>query len=161
MIDITEVIFKYRNCIRELWNNYYIDRIAESKHLEEDLSMYYNLIRESLFVSLVTSRVFSEEVKPTPEEYYDEIDVYPALGPEGFRAMYAKLEDENYNWDFIWLKTENNLFKYIEFFDWSDEQVMDCQYVKAKLIESEEFPEFIGYEFLFEAASVSYLIEQK
>lgn len=156
MTDITSTFLTYRNCIRELWNNYFLRQVENEAEFAEVKIEYYNHIRETLFTSMVLIHEFGEAIKPEQDVYYNEIQVQPSIGPLGYRAMVAKIENDEYNWEYLWIKTDNNSFKFIDFFDWTDEDVMDCQYTEVVLVASEEFPEYIGLSFLFDAANVKY-----
>ena len=149
MSDITSSLLSYRNCIRELWNNYFLRQVHEASDFAEVKIEYYNHIRETLFSSMVLIHEFGEVLKPEQDVFYNEIQVQPSIGPLGYRAMVAKIENDEYNWEYLWIKTEGNSFKFIDFFDWTDEDVMDCQYTEVVLVASEEFPEYIGLSFLF------------
>lgn len=154
--DITETFLTYRNCIRQLWNDYFLAQVKNDADFAEVKIEYYNHIRETLFTSMVLIHEFGETIKPEQDVYYNEIQVQPTIGPLGYRAMVAKIENDEYNWDYIWIKTNNNSFKFIDYFDWTDEAVMDCQFVEVVLVASDEFPELVGLSFLFDAANVQY-----
>ncbi len=156
MTDITSTLLKYRNCVRQLWNDYFLNQVNNDPENGEVKIEYYQHIRETLFTSLVLIHEFGETIKPEQDVYYNELQVQPVIGPLGYRAMVAKIENDEYNYDYIWIKTDQNSFKFIDFFDWTDEDVMDCQFAEVVLVASEEFPDLIGLSFLFDAASVRY-----
>ena len=154
MTDITVDLLRYRTCVRELWNNYFIQQTSEEE--SENTYTYYYHVRETIFTSLISVHHFNEVLKPHESGFYNEIQVHPNLGPKGFRAMFSKVENDEYIWDYLWIKSPKNSFKYMDFFDWSEEQVMDCQYVEVMLVASDEFPELVGSTFLFDAGNVQY-----
>ncbi len=51
-------------------------------------------------------------------------------------------------WKIGQLKTTENDFRRMSFFDWTSEKIMELQYARVRLIHSEEFPELVGYDFL-------------
>ena len=155
MIDITSSFLAYRNCIRNLWNDHFIKQAAHAT-VGETSREYYDHIKGTLFTALIALKEFGKPLQAEQDIYYNEIQVQPGIGPLGYRCMYAKIENEEYIWDYVWIKTEANSFKFIDYFDWVDEEVMDCQFAEVVLVASEEFPELIGTSFLFDAASVKY-----
>lgn len=157
MINITNILLNYRNSIRELWNNYFISRQNDEDSFAWEMDLYFENIKQELFKALVSTKVFEEELVYSNDPL-NEIKVEPNLGPKGYMAMYAdNIENNTTSWEHIWIKTENSTFCYIDFFDWTTETVMDCQYVRVRLVESKEFPNLVGKDFLFEAWNVNYL----
>jgi hypothetical protein len=155
MVDITDTVLSYRNCIRDLWNSNFRKQ-ALVENIQDETREYYDHIRGTLFNALICLKEFGEALQPVQEVFYNEIQVQPGIGPLGYRCLYSRIEKNEDIWDYISIKTENNSFKFVDFFDWSDEDVMDCQYTEVILVGSNEFPELIGSSFLFDAATVRY-----
>ena len=155
MVDITESALSYRNCVRDLWNSNF-RKLAANEKIQDETREYYDHIRGTLFNALICLKEFGETLQPVQEVFYNEIQVQPGIGPLGYKCLYSRIENDEDIWDYITLKTEYNSFKFVEFFDWSDEDVMDCQYAEVILVGSEEFPDLIGSSFLLDAATVRY-----
>jgi hypothetical protein len=156
MTDITKEVLKYRDCCRNLWNNYIKD-LDYYDGTGTVIEEYFYEIVDKLFNAMIGGQLFHKEIELINSAYFSELSVEPNYGPLGFPAMWANPNDPNFNWQVIQLKTENNLFKYMEFFDWTKELTMDCQYIRVRLVNSEELPHLIGNDFLLDAWNVKYL----
>lgn len=158
MNDVSEIILKYRNSVRELWNNYFISRQNDSDSFAWEVDSYFENIKQELFKALVSTKVFGKELSYSSETPIMQLEVRPNLGPKGYMAMYVTdKERNNTTWDIIWIKTETNKFYYIDFLDWTVESVMDCQFIRVRLAQSEEFTELVGKDFLLDAWNVKYI----
>ncbi len=158
MNDVTEIILKYRDLVRALWNNYFIPRQKDSDSFAWDVDVYFENIKQELFKALVSTKVFDKELSYSSKAPLIPIEVRPNLPPKGdYTAMYViEEEGNNTTWDMISIKSEANKFYYLDFFDWT-EDVMDCQFIRVRLVESEELTDLVGKDFLLDAWNVKYI----
>lgn len=158
--DISIPFLKYRDCCRTVWNNYFINLDIHDETGWETHE-YFQEVAQKLFNAMIAGKLYQRELEQNESGYYDEITIRPNLGPFGFGAMWAKPEGPNYEWQAVQLKTETNEFRFMEFFDWTTERTMDNQYVRVRLIASDELQELVGSDFLLEAWNVKYLKKEE
>jgi hypothetical protein len=60
-------------------------------------------------------------------------------------------------WKTIQITSTGNDFRFIEFFDWTVEQTMECQFAKVKLTASNEYPELVNNDFLLDTWNVRFI----
>lgn len=154
--DISIPFFKYRDCCRMVWNNYFID-LNEFDGTGWDIYEYFQEVTDKLFNAMIAGQLFQGELELTQNGFYDKILIRPNLGPLGFEALWAKPGGPNYEWQVVQLKTETNEFRFMAFFDWTTERTMDNQYVRVRLIASDELQHLGGNDFILEAWNVKYL----
>lgn len=65
--------------------------------------------------------------------------------PGGDPAIQARV----WRWNPVDEITTDCIFKYIDLFDWSTEEGMDCEFFRARLTESTLMKEYVGFDFLF------------
>jgi hypothetical protein len=155
--DISTPFFRYRDCCRHLWNSYFL-HLDESDDKDWVIDESFQGVIERLFYAMIAGQLYHRWLVKTADGYYDEVIVRPNSGPAGFKAMWVKPEPERqvYVWKEIQLQATANDFRFIEFFDWTCKRTMECQYVKARLVASDEVPELIGNDFLLEAWEVKF-----
>ena len=118
---------------------------------------YFNETSELLFQTTVLRQCFEgNDIKQTETYYYNEIKVEPNFGPIGFWAMWADTARGYSEWKTILITSTGNDFRFMEFFDWTVEQTMECQYARVKLIASDEYPELINKDFLLDTWNVTF-----
>ncbi|HZH64912.1 MAG TPA: hypothetical protein VEY10_08460 [Flavisolibacter sp.] len=156
MTDITAIIFQYRECCRHLWNSYFLK--LQWNEGFWDMQDYFNEVSQRLFQTTVLRQCFGgNEIKPTETNYYKEIKVEPNFGPIGFQAMWADTGRGYSEWKTIQITSTGNDFRFIEFFDWTVEQTMECQFSKVKLTASNEYPELVNNDFLLDTWNVRFI----
>tara|TARA_Y100000589_G_C26580243_1_gene398074 strand:- start:6 stop:461 length:456 start_codon:yes stop_codon:yes gene_type:complete len=128
MTDITEIINNYSDCLKELWNNNFVNPKIDFKH---EIDKPFSLIQEGLFNSLVVAKCFDFSIEPNKENYYEKIQVKTNRE----LALFAQVNEDVYNWKKINLTGENT-FHFVELFDWETANGMDCEFVKVKLTNS-------------------------
>jgi hypothetical protein len=155
--DITTSFLKYRDCCRHIWNSYFI-YLDESGYKFRDIQDCFQEVTESLFYAMIAGHLYHRPLVKTTDGYYDEIMVRPNYGPLGLNVMWVKPGPARrfYVWQTAQLKSSANDFRFIEFFDWTFKPAMEYQFVKVRLIASNEVPELIGNDFLLEAWVVKY-----
>jgi len=155
MTDITAIIFQYRECCRHLWNSYFLK--LQWYESSWDMLDYFNEISERLFQTTVLRQCFEgNDIKRTETNFYNEIKVEPNFGPIGFEAMWEDTVRGYSEWKIIQITSTGNDFRFIEFFDWTVEQTMECQYARVKLIASDEYPELVNKDFLLDTWNVTF-----
>jgi hypothetical protein len=155
--DISTPFFKYRDCCRHIWNSYFMT-LSDSDDKYPDILKSFQIVKESLFHAMIADHLYHRWLVKTIDGYYNEITVKPGMGPTGLHALWVKPgpERRNYVWQAVQLISLANDFRFIDFFDWTFKPGMECQYVKARLIASDELPELVGNDFLLEASGVKY-----
>lgn len=150
MTNITHRIFKYRDSSRQLYNNYFLN--VDWKDSEYYYHEYFEEIDEILFQKTVLNQIDSEvPILKNDHNFYENIKVIPNYGPLGFGTMFAPAHQQFTEWKILQLKTKENDFRLISFFDWTTEKTMEMQYTRVRLVHSEEIPELTGYDFLLES----------
>ncbi|MFL0122965.1 hypothetical protein [Tenacibaculum maritimum] len=153
--DITEPFLKYRSCSRMIWNGYLID-LEHYDGTAWDVWDHFNEIDRKLFDTIISGQLFKSKLEEQ-DGYFKEIKIQPNFGPLGCRTMWANSKGTTFEWREIQLTNDNNLFQFIEFFDWTTEHTMEHQYVKARMVESVEYKDLINKDFLFETWDVKFL----
>jgi hypothetical protein len=117
----------------------------------------FSEVSQLLFQTTVLRQYFEGNVLKTTETYsYYDIKVEPIFGPIGFGAMWADTARGFSEWKSILITSTGNDFRFMEFFDWTVEQTMDCQYARVILIASDEHPQLVNKDFLFETWNVTF-----
>jgi len=149
MENITQRILKYRECIRQLYNNYFIN--VEWKDSEYDSDEYFDDINEILFHKTVLNQIhFKKQILKNDQDFYENLKVIPDYGPLGYETICAAANQQSTEWKTMQLKSAENDFRFISFFDWTTEKTMEVQYSRVRLVDSKEFPELVGCDFLLE-----------
>ncbi|WP_312824567.1 hypothetical protein [Epilithonimonas sp.] len=149
MENVTQRILKYRECIRQLYNNYFIN--VEWKDSEHYFEEYFEEINEILFQKTVLDQIDLEaKIFKNNKEFYENLKVIPNYGPLGFETFFAPANQQFTEWKTLQLNSTENEFRFMSFFDWTTEKIMEVQYARVRLLNSKEFPELVGYDFLLE-----------
>ncbi|TCI90944.1 hypothetical protein [Tenacibaculum sp. M341] len=138
-----------------IWNSYLID-LESYDGTVWDVLDHFNEIDRKLFDTMISGQLFKSKLEEQ-DGYFKEIEIQPNFGPLGCRTMWANSEGTTFEWKEIQLTNDNNLFQFIEFFDWTTEYTMEHQYVKARMVESIEYKDLINKDFLFETWDVKFL----
>lgn len=154
MLELTDLILDYRNSLQELWNKHFAHDPSRKPAFTFEIDKAFSLIEEGLFEALVMAKSFHTSVSPTPSGYYDMILVHPMF--EEGDALCAKAVGQTYEWTEMHVKADACTFKFIELFDWSTEEAMTCEFVRARLTESNNLADYIGYDFLFRTEEVKF-----
>jgi len=149
MENITPRILKYRECIRQLYNNYFMN--VEWRDSEYYFEEYFEEISGIIFQKTVLDQVdFKKKNLKNNQDFYENLKIIPNYGPFGFETIFAAANQQFTEWKRLQLKSTENDFRFISFFDWTTEKTMEVQYSRVRLVDSKEFPEFVGYDFLLE-----------
>jgi hypothetical protein len=158
MTTISATLLNYRNALIELWNNYFLDNKDGVKNFQREVDFQFGLIQEKLFSALVAAKEFENELVPNALGCYDEIDVRIKPNLVSVQALYVRQQLQlNTEWAAIVL-TQNgeDLFKFVEFFDWSTNEAMIGEYVKLILSDSKLNKNLIGKAFLVSPNEVEF-----
>ncbi len=149
MNDITEIIFKYKEAARHLWNSAF--------QFLEDGDDEFDEVNNRLFISLVFNQVSpyirEEEIK---SEYIPSIEVMPEFGPRGAIVMFAFQSGNTWNWEEIRLTEKSIKLKFMYFFDWKEYKYREFQYARARIIECPEHKNIVGADMLIESHMCQY-----
>lgn len=152
MKEITQILNGYRECVRHLWNTYFIIKVSSNQSW--DLLDEYDEICKQLFNSLVLSQIDG----PT----YNKA-VYSDSSPEPllfFRVepivetgipLHVSREKENVHyWDYpiTQIKSGDADMRFIDYFDFDLFGFRDFQYCRVRIINSTVYPELIGHDAL-------------
>ncbi|MEM6725951.1 MAG: hypothetical protein AAF598_18050 [Bacteroidota bacterium] len=153
--DITLPFLRYRDCSRMIWNNYLI----EMEHFDisgSDIWDHFETIDQALFQAMIAAQLFGRQLQPV-NGYYEAIEIHPSFGPLGSKTMWAPAEGLYKEWKEITLTDPQNTFRFVELFDWDTNGMREHQYIKARMIESKDYPDYIQKDFLFEIWQVQIL----
>jgi hypothetical protein len=153
--NITAQFLKYRDCSRMIWNGY-LSNLEYYDGTGLDIHDHFNEIDRKLFDTMISGQLF-KGILAKPSGYFTEIEIHPNFEPLGCRTMWANSEATTFEWKEIQLTNNKNLFHFIEFFDWTIENTMEHQYVKARMVNSIEYKNLINKDFLFETWNVKFL----
>ncbi|MEI8257828.1 MAG: hypothetical protein WCJ30_19305 [Deltaproteobacteria bacterium] len=152
MIDVTDLFQRYRECSRHVWNSAFLD-LPEGWHefINVDAALF------SALVLVQTDESHEWRAERSEQGCYPSLRVSPRLGPRGFRIMWAIERPANeWHWEERQLTSATLKLAYIGFFDFVDGQdAVDLQYVRARMLSCEEFPDLVGADILLEAHSVA------
>ena len=140
MTDVTEAMNAYRECARGLWNNF-LRRGADF-----DMADTFSVLSDRLFGELVL-RPLGERgyKKASVDDPYPFLRVMPVVDPVPI-MINRPSQDRNKYWDEpvtkLGLKGLSLLF--IDYFDWEQLGVLDLQYYRVRIVQSDEQPHVAG-----------------
>lgn len=133
MRDVTDLMNKYRECSRHLWNEYFGTRENTS-----DLERIYEQIRVSLFKALVLADLDDGFEKP-PILKVVPITSVPIL-------IRRPCEDRNWYWDQerdMQVDREQIQLTFVDYYDYSQYPVKDFHFYRCRV---SKFPGHVAYE---------------
>lgn len=159
MKDITQSINLYRECAKNLWNTYFLQKISLTN--EWDISDEFDDICVSLFSSLVlipngctaSKKSNNYEKSSLPISC---LKVVP-LSNDGVQIQVNREIDKSGYWDFPinFIRPTDVDLRFIDFFDYNMMGFREFKYCHVRIIGSDKYQELIGRDALLEYNDVS------
>ncbi len=152
MQDVTEVLNRYRECARSLWNNF----IRRPEPQCESVDAFH-AICERLFQELVIDQLEEEQsVRYGGNEPFPFLVVVPIV--DGVPIMIRRdVPGNNQYWNHPVNRVSRDGTKllFIDYFDWDTTGFRDFRYLRVKVESLDAHPEVVGHEALLEAHNVN------
>ena len=151
MGEITDLIQSYRECVRHVWNSHFHD-LPGSLHEFGD-------VEDALLYGIVLAQ--TDEYKNWTEEWlvnlcYPSIRVVPRPEPKGIQGMWAREQKGgNWPWENFQVTEEKFILAFIGFSDWLVDGLLDYEYIRCRILQSDEYPDLIGADLLLPAHEVT------
>jgi hypothetical protein len=152
MQDVTDLMRRYRECSRNLWNTYLGDAMEEAECCEVDRT--YDQIRKLLFDVIVSVRLTGIEGSETPLI----VEPMPSLTilikrPSGDGNSYWDQEPH--------LAYENGLMQlmFIDFYDFFEGRIRDFRFYRCRVTSFPTRPEYQGREALVDVVDARVLYD--
>ncbi len=154
MKNVTNIILTYREAKINLWNNYFFQINQNEDQFNFEIDKAFSLIEKGLFDSLVQAKIFYYNQEPDLNNCWNIYIVPKSTVSQFFEGKYINNVLHWYDQEF---KNDGTIFKYNELFDWDQEGLMKCEFIKVKsdktIIESN------STYFLFKIEDVDFFIE--
>lgn len=153
MTDVTELMLKYRECSRHLWNMYF----RPSSHSEMwDLRDQFDAIDRQLFLTLVLGRLgVDREAALQGDRPIEELKVTLASDQETPIMISRPSTDGNSYWDCPVTRASNPEIdlRFISFFDWNKYGVADLSYLRVRISDFPRHSDLVGRDALVEVSN--------
>lgn len=157
MKDVTEHFDRCRECVRELWNNYF--RKTESYDPTGIDFDTFDQVRQLLFDALVVSRIEagSDDEGGLPERFL----VVPRP-QDGIRILVRRPDDDgNAYWDAFdgRVSAHQVVLAFVDFFDWESVGFTDLRYYLVEVLDWPSMPNFVGRQALVDVTHAGVFIK--
>ncbi|MDP0496936.1 MAG: hypothetical protein Q7Q73_12105 [Verrucomicrobiota bacterium JB024] len=162
--DVSQQIMGYRECVRCLWNNSYAVPHPSYSCQEWDKRDRFASIAWLLFYGQVLVPIGREQVSRDPREV-----AYPYLEPLDFIKVSFRGVDKaellvsglagNGQWKSVSVGSSDVDLTYLDFFDWSELESRDFQYVRVRISEAAN-PEIVGKDGLVDVDYAHFIIDE-
>jgi len=165
MRDITEIMNRYRECTRNLWNIYFLEQISQGD--EWDLCDEYEEICSLFFSSLVLRAVDQLSYKKSLayKSVTEPISIFRVVpSAESGVPIYINRDVPCTGyWDYPLsiIKPSDVDLRFIDFFDFDRKGFRDFQYCRVRIVGSDTYPEIIGRDALLESNNVKIIFEEE
>lgn len=165
MRDITNLMDKYRECARNLWNVYFLEQLLQDDNW--DLCDEYENICSLLFSSLVLRAVARLSYKKSLayEAVTEPISIFRVVpSVESGVPIYINRDVPCTGyWDYPLniIKPLDVDLRFIDFFDFDRKGFRDFQYCRVRIVGSNTYPEIIGRDALLESNNVKIIFEEE
>lgn len=163
MKDITRLLNHYRECVRHLWNVYFLDE--EPSTVDWDLSDEYEEICEKLFSSLVLARIGRTESKKARAferslEPLTFLRIIP-LANNGVPIHINREKIPSPYWDHpkTLIKPDEADMRFIDFFDFGTLGFREFEYCRVRIVASTANPDLVGHDALLQCNHVTILFD--
>lgn len=152
LVDITQLMNRYRECVRHLWNEYFWTDAETDK--DWDLGDEYDQVAVELFSSLVLRKIGRDDVNLA---LYRVVPRNPLLFlrvevDSRSQVMINREIDSGY-WDhpLNFVEKDELDLRFISFFDWDDLGFRNFELYLARIHASDKHPELVGRNALLPA----------
>lgn len=165
MKDITDILNKYRECARHLWNNYFFIDEELSSYTQDQLDRYEAIDRH-LFAELILDPLAKVSCQ---EEYFR---AYPPSEPLSFLHIVPSVSGEvpilinrsgaSGYWDDPVNKVASSEvdLRFIEYFDWNSYGRRDFKFYRVRIVKFLKYPQLEGRDALLEVCHARVFIEK-
>ena len=140
MIDITERLNKYRECVRHLWNTYYFEPWMQEENIH-DRADEFEHICAMIFSSMILNPLGAYDYKKSkpyrpPQDPLDCLVVIP-LNPGVPIFINREIKQSGY-WDHSinFLKPDDVSLIFIDCFDFGNYEFRDFEYYLVRIVDS-------------------------
>jgi len=161
MRDITELMQRYRECSRHIWNAYFLPQAEVDD--DWDLRDRFEVINVKLFSSLVLWPLKREDCEPTPANWQPLHQVpFIRVVPNNSCPIQINREISSGYWDHpIEEATTGDIdMRFINYFDWSNIGYRDFEYIQVFIVDSIAHPELNGRHALVKPINVKILFDE-
>jgi hypothetical protein len=160
MIDVTELVLKYREGARHLWNTCF--QGGQDWDVRDDFAEACVLLFRSLVlrphdaVDALTGPASLEASPPTTV-----LRVIPAHDT-GTAILINRSTPKSGYWDdpINRITASDAMLRFVQFFDWDEMEARDFQYVEAVIEASVTHPHLVGRHALIEVRYARFVLEQ-
>ncbi len=147
MNEITDLMEKYRESTRHLWNTYF-------RNINEGSHEFIN-VNSALFEGLVLTHIGD---RFDHNKVYDSIKIIPRIPPSGtLEIMYLPDQQTSGQWCIERLTDAQGEYRFIEFFDWrNDEDMMDNTYVIVQAYQASSNKKLENNKIMFKYSDVKF-----
>lgn len=163
MKDVTQLLNRYRECVRGLWNTYFMNQ--ESFTADWELSDEYEEICVKLFTSLVLNRVGRHmhrksrafDQSPEPLSFFR---VVPSAN-DGVPIQVSREKNNSQYWDHptTLIKPDEADMRFIDFFDFGVLDFRGFQYCRVRIVGSNLNADLVGRDALLECNHINILFD--
>lgn len=152
MKDVTQILNVYRECVRNLWNTYFINQVKSEDAW--DLFDEYDKICTVLFSSLVLYLLGRTTYKKAPSnvrlpEPLLFLRVVP-IADTGVPINISREKESSTYWDYpvTVVKPNDAQMRFIDFFDFDLLGFRDFKYCRVKIVASDLNPDLVAHDAL-------------
>jgi hypothetical protein len=166
MEDVTNLLNRYRECVRHVWNTYY-EPLRDDESSVAILPLQYELFSFMVVWQLGRGTYQESVVGPMPfgnPEMGFGSDIIPYLRivpPVGRLGIELLVEEQISSLKFVYtavkLQTHRIDLRFIEYFDWDTQYQRDWQYYRARILRSPDQPDLEGKTILLEVRDCTVL----
>ena len=153
MIEITPVINQYRECVRHLYNTYFLKEVSEGEDIDWDLKDLYNNIASQLFDAVVLYPRDISNAKLTPDHIVPKVPLaFLQIMPSDHAAAMVLINreiDSGY-WDEKATDQElcDSRMSFLGFFDFDSSGFMEMNYYLVLIESAPNRPDLAGRQAL-------------
>ncbi len=158
--DVTDLLNRYREACRFLWNNFLRDPDAHigggqyRVSLADERFCDFARMKEILFTALVLREIGREEFEPCFGAYDKPIPFLRVSARKDTRLMINRTLPQPYAnqyWDAPITRVPEKIdLAFIDYFDWNSSGYSDFAYYYVRIVGCSEHPEIVGRDALLE-----------
>lgn len=152
MKEVTQILNEYRECVRNLWNMYFLKQLSSGK--EWDIFDEYDDVCGKIFSSLVLSS-FNKDSGKKSSAYAKTPEPLSCLRVEpivesGIPIIASREKGSFTYWDYpvSIIKSSEADMRFIDFFDFNLLEFREFQYCRVRIFSSNVYPDLVGHDAL-------------
>jgi hypothetical protein len=154
MIDVTDLMLNYRECVRHLWNTYF--RREAQPQQDWDLRDEFYDAALVLFKALVLRGLDVGDVKLLPDYFADQAPImFLRLEVDGSSEILVNRTGSSGYWDdpVTVVQQGDCDLRFIQFFDFDDLGFRDFRFYRVRIVGSSRYRHLVGRDALLPVTS--------